>query len=122
MRSPSASRNGVQAASTAFENASGSELSELTSTVSPAQYPRIARPATTELTKLLVAATDCSLPALRSIVILDAAASGDTLVVVRAMLRAPLRLADSAIATMSGLLPDCEILIAAQPSRCCSRP
>src|SRR5690349_19178652 len=113
LRSPSALRKGVQSAATALAKASGSDLSELTSTASPVQWPRTARPATTELTKLLVAATDCSLPALRSMVMLEAAASGESLVLVSAIASAPLRLAESAMATMSGLLPDCEIEIAA---------
>jgi len=49
-------------------------------------------------------------------------ASGEPAVLVSAMLRAPLRRADCAMATMSGLLPDCEIEIAAQPSSLSSRP
>src|SRR3569623_2854585 len=79
-------------------------------------------PATTELTKLLVAATDCSVPACRSIAKVAAWANGEPAVLVSAMPSAPLRTADCAMATMSGLLPDCEIEIAAQLSSCNSRP
>ena len=89
---------------------------------SPIQCARSARPATTELTKVLVAATLFSTPALRSTVKSAAAARGEPAVLVSAMVKAPLWRADWAIATMSGLLPDCDTAIEAARSSFSVRP
>jgi hypothetical protein len=62
------------------------------------------------LTKLLVAATLFSTPARMSIEWSDATATGEPAVLLMAIVSAPPARAASAMATMSGLLPDCEIV------------
>ncbi|MEY9831655.1 hypothetical protein ABIA25_003470 [Sinorhizobium fredii] len=53
---------------------------------------------------------------------LQASAIGEGKVFVSAIETAPARVAASAIATMSGLLPDCEMAIAAAPPSFSSAP
>ena len=73
-------------------------------------------PATAELTKVFVAATLRSGPARMSMAKSEARASGESAVLVMATVRAPPARAVSAMATMSGLLPDWEIARQAEPA------
>ena len=73
----------------------------------------MASPATAEATKVLVAATLFSVPERMSIAWSEPAASGEPAVLVMAMVSAPPSRAAFAIATMSGLLPDCEMAMLA---------
>ena len=70
-------------------NAPGNSPSAASSALSPVHSPRIASPATTEATKVLVAATLFSAPARMSIAWSEAAASGEPAVLVMAMVSAP---------------------------------
>src|SRR5690606_2262639 len=111
-----------QSQATALARDSGSALTAALSASSPLQRAMSDRPATTEVTKVLVAATDFSSPACRSMVKSEASARGEPAVLVMAMVAAPERRADWVMPTISGDLPDWEMAMVAARSSLRSLP